>query len=147
MLGYTYEEAVDTFGPIDTAYPEDKKIVEENIRRRLTGEADHIEYDFRTVRKDGKVLNMKVLGSLTIYKGRTAVTGNIIDITREKTLESQLLQAQKMEAIGTLAGGIAHDFNNILTAVIGYGRLLQMKMDDTDPLKAYVAHILSSQRI
>ena len=144
MLGYTYEEAVDTFGPIDTAYPEDKKIVEENIRRRLTGEADHIEYDFRTVRKDGKVLNVKVLGSLTIYKGRTAVTGNIIDITREKTLESQLLQAQKMEAIGTLAGGIAHDFNNILTAVIGYGRLLQMKMDDTDPLKAYVAHILSS---
>jgi PAS domain S-box-containing protein len=146
MLGYTYEEAVDTFGPIDTAYPEDKKIVEENIRRRLTGEADHIEYDFRTVRKDGKVLNVKVLGSLTIYKGRTAVTGNIIDITREKTLESQLLQAQKMEAIGTLAGGIAHDFNNILTVLSGYGTLLQLKIDNDNPLRVYVDQILSASQ-
>lgn len=61
------------------------------------------------------------------------VSGKIIyyvsvtrDVTREAELEAQLLQAQKMEAIGTLAGGIAHDFNNILQALLGYVELAEM---------------------
>jgi two-component system, cell cycle sensor histidine kinase and response regulator CckA len=66
------------------------------------------------------------------------------DITDLKRLESQLRQAQKMEAVGTLAGGIAHDFNNILTTIIGYSSLLQMNMDRSNPLKLYVDPILSA---
>ena len=66
------------------------------------------------------------------------------DITEKKKLEDQLRHAQKMEAVGTLAGGVAHDFNNILTAIIGYGTLLQMKMAEEDPLKPYVDQILTS---
>ena len=59
-------------------------------------------------------------------------------------LQTQLRQSQKMEAIGTLAGGIAHDFNNILTALIGYGALLQMGLGKDNPLKMYADQILSS---
>ena len=66
------------------------------------------------------------------------------DITGRKKLEDQLRQAQKMEAIGQLAGGIAHDFNNILSAIIGYGYLLQMKMADSDPLRHNVEQILEA---
>ena len=66
------------------------------------------------------------------------------DITDRKQLEIQLLHAQKMEAVGELAGGVAHDFNNILTAIIGYGNLLKMKLDASDPLHLYVEHILTS---
>ena len=66
------------------------------------------------------------------------------DITDKKKLEDQLRHAQKMEAVGALAGGIAHDFNNILTAIIGYGTLLQMKMDGADPHRSYVDQILTS---
>ena len=65
------------------------------------------------------------------------------DITNQKSLEDQYRQAQKMEAIGQLAGGISHDFNNILTAIIGYGHMLKMKLQDDDQLRTYADHILS----
>jgi signal transduction histidine kinase len=62
----------------------------------------------------------------------------------EEELKEQLSNAQKMEAIGTLAGGIAHDFNNILTAIIGYGEMLRMDIDKDSPLKERVEQILNA---
>ncbi|MDA8098427.1 MAG: PAS domain S-box protein [Nitrospiraceae bacterium] len=73
--------------------------------------------------------------------GAIEVTNNITD---RKRLEDQLRHAQKMEAIGLLAGGIAHDFNNILTAIVGYGNLLKMKLSPGDPNASYVDQLLSS---
>ncbi len=81
-----------------------------------------------------------------VYRGRWAATSTIIDITRERTLESQLFQSQKIESIGMLAGGVAHDFNNILTTMTGYATLLAMKISKEDPLQRYVGHILSASR-
>jgi len=73
------------------------------------------------------------------------------DITERKqmeeeqaTLREQLYHAQKLESVGTLAGGIAHDFNNILTAIIGYGSLLQMELKEDAPSRDFVQKILNS---
>ncbi|MCU0237296.1 MAG: PAS domain S-box protein, partial [Acidobacteria bacterium] len=66
------------------------------------------------------------------------------DISERKKLEEQLLQAQKMEAIGILAGGVAHDFNNILSTIVGYGSLLQMKLPEQEPLTGYIERILAA---
>jgi two-component system cell cycle sensor histidine kinase/response regulator CckA len=66
------------------------------------------------------------------------------DVTEHRKVEEQLRHAQKMEAIGTLAGGVAHDFNNILSAIVGYASLLQMKMPPDSPLLSSVEHILNA---
>jgi len=68
------------------------------------------------------------------------------DISEEKKLYEQLLRAQKMEAIGTLAGGIAHDFNNILSAILGYSEILQDNIPDDEKLKKAVDIIGKSAR-
>ncbi len=68
------------------------------------------------------------------------------DFTEGKRLEEQLLQAQKMEAIGVLAGGVAHDFNNILSAIVGYSHLTLSKMPANDPLKGTLEAILQASK-
>jgi two-component system, cell cycle sensor histidine kinase and response regulator CckA len=144
IFGYSYDETVDRLDPVVLAHPEDREKVKENLRKRIEGETDFIEYAFKTLRKDGGVITVKVIGTSISYNGRPAATGSLMDITREETLESQLRQAQKMEALGTLAGGIAHDFNNILTVISGYGSLLTMTIDEANPLRMYVDPILAS---
>jgi PAS domain S-box-containing protein len=64
------------------------------------------------------------------------------DITDKKKLEEELLQAQKMEAIGTLAGGIAHDFNNILAAILGYAELAKMEMPEDSNAHADIEQVV-----
>ncbi|MFA6464230.1 MAG: MASE3 domain-containing protein [Desulfurivibrionaceae bacterium] len=68
------------------------------------------------------------------------------DITELKTLEQQLRQAQKMEAIGTLAGGIAHDFNNILTPVLGYSEIISESLPAGSSLADLAREILKAGR-
>lgn len=64
-----------------------------------------------------------------------------IDITEQIILEKQLLQSQKLEAIGRLAGGIAHDFNNLLSAITGYCELIRMQLHTEDPLYKKIEQI------
>ena len=68
------------------------------------------------------------------------------DITEQKKLEKQLLQSQKMEAVGTLAGGIAHDFNNILAAVIGYTDLAMLDLAPNSPAYAKMVEVSRAGR-
>jgi len=104
------------------------------------------DYELLMERKDGEILTL--LSTATPYRDKEGkiieYRGIMRDVTQQRKLEQQLFHAQKMEAVGQLSGGIAHDFNNILTAIIGYSTVLQMKMSKDDPLRHKVDQILAS---
>ncbi len=85
--------------------------------------------------------------SFPVYHQKGQLAGVIYiarDVTREKNMERQLIQARKMEALGTLAGGIAHDFNNILAAIMGFSELglVKLQQNETGGLEDDLAQIL-----
>lgn len=94
---------------------------------------------------EGQLLRIPVLLILATFYGVTAERVRA-DIGKRASLEEQLRQSQKLEAIGRLAGGIAHDFNNILTAIMGYSALLQAGLGERDPLRLEVEEIKKAVR-
>ena len=77
---------------------------------------------------------------------RRIIHGILRDVTEQRELQRQLLQAQKMESVGTLAGGIAHDFNNILTATLGYALLIRREIDDKEAVLSHLQILEASAR-
>jgi len=75
------------------------------------------------------------------HEDPVGVTGIARDITERKQLETQLRQAQKMDALGKLAGGVAHDFNNLLTGILGYAQLLAGRVGEDAEARANVTQI------
>ncbi len=110
---------------IDIIHPEDRKLVIARHLKRLRGKQFTGTYQFRIITKTGSVLWV-ILNEVKInWEQKPATLNYLTDITHIKYLEEQLLQSQKMEAIGTLSSGIAHDFNNILFPIIGYAEITQ----------------------
>jgi signal transduction histidine kinase len=142
MLGYT-EDELRTMEVTDI-HPKDAltgAVAEFEAQRR---KEKTLAADVPCLRKDGAIVHADINSVPITIDGAVCNAGFFRDITERKVLEAQLLQAQKMEAVGMLAGGIAHDFNNILTAIIGYGSLLQMKMNESDPLKHNADQIIAA---
>jgi signal transduction histidine kinase/ActR/RegA family two-component response regulator len=99
--------------------------------------------EYRTTWPDGTVRWISMLGRFS-YDAAGAPTrgaGIVSDVTERRSLEDQLRQSQKMEAVGQLAGGIAHDFNNLLTAILGFAGFIAESLEESDPRRGDVDEI------
>ena len=134
MFGYTEEEMIGEHAS-KLAGPEQHEEQRLNSESLLNGKAVIIPETVR-LRKDGRPID----ASASVFPLRNAngeITGIAAiarDITEQLKLQRQFQEAQRMEAIGTLAGGVAHDFNNILTVITGYSSLIQDQLPSDSPL-------------
>jgi PAS domain S-box-containing protein len=99
-------------------------------------------FEKRLIRRDGRTITVEV--TLTKPTGDRFGVAVIEDVTAARQLESDLRQAQKMEAIGQLAGGVAHDFNNLMTAVTGWAAILKREIPTGDERRARVEAIAAA---
>ena len=135
LLGYGAEELVGQH-ILDLVHPDDVgpalRVFAEGV---ATGQGGRL-LGLQVRHKDGTYRSLEAVGRYLLDD--PVVRGVVInarDVTERRSLERQLLQAQKMEAVGRLAGGIAHDFNNVLTAIFGYADLLTEEFPAGSPAR------------
>ncbi|VAW38333.1 diguanylate cyclase/phosphodiesterase (GGDEF & EAL domains) with PAS/PAC sensor(s) [hydrothermal vent metagenome] len=160
MTGYTPEEIISRNPRIFKSGKNDEQLYRRLWQTITSGEK--WEGMLINKKKDGSLYEEKIL--ITPVENENGEIAHFVaikqDISKEKKLEQQLIQSQKLEAIGTLAGGIAHDFNNILTAIFGFTQLAKVHIppeshvqDDLDQVlsgakraRELVKHILTFSR-
>ena len=142
IMGYAAAEALGPTWWTDHLHPEDRDPVLAAVPSILS--RDHVALEYRFRHKDGSYHWIHDEARLTRDTGGRPVEafGSWVNITERKALEMQLLQAQKMEAVGLLAGGVAHDFNNVLTAIAGYAELLREDLPGDDARRGDLEEIL-----
>ena len=149
LFGYTLENVPNGKKWFEKAYP-DKKYRSKAVSlwfhlQKNTKQGKSFQQELNVICKDGskktilfRMVNIEAGQALVLYE----------DITKTKRLEEQFQQAQKMEAIGTLAGGIAHDFNNLLMGIQGRASLMMIDTDSAHPyfkdLKGIEEHVKSA---
>ncbi len=147
LTGYNSSEAIGTdMSFIVKSGKQDKMFYKDMWDTILSGRVWH-----------GQLINRRRDG--TLYSEEMTITpvsddeGEIThfvaikeDITKRKSLEEELAQAQKLDAIGKLAGGVAHDYNNILGVVLGYGELIRNKLHRDDSIRRHLDGIIAAAR-
>ena len=136
LFGYSTDELLGQ--PVDVLVPERYRSGHPRLRRAFQAAPQSRRMgagrDLFGLRKDGTELPIDIgLNPVATPDGVIILT-TIVDISARRTLEAQLRQAQKLEAIGTLAGGIVHDFNNLLRSIIGYSELVTAVVTDPQAL-------------
>jgi two-component system cell cycle sensor histidine kinase/response regulator CckA len=131
-----------TEGFFQLIHPDDRRAVETSVARATASDRDHV-VEFRAIWPDASAhwIHGRAQALYDADGRPLRLLGIAMDIDERKSLEDQLRQAQKLEAIGQLAGGVAHDFNNQLTVILGFTDLLMTNLSPDDPGQADLLEI------
>ena len=146
--GYTAEQFLG-MTILDIRPAEDVERVKLQVLARRRGfEMQSRGWGYRHRRADGAMIDVEIISHAFDFEGRSARVVVVNDVTdqqrlrrREREVEAQLLQAQKMEAVGRLAGGVAHDFNNLLSVVLNAATALEAELPAQSDLREDVGDI------
>ena len=141
IYGYASEEIIGR--SLEELIPPERLDEFPQTLNMVKGGQSLANYESVRLRKDGKKISVSLTDSPILGDGGriTGLSSIARDITERKRLEEELLQAQKMDAVGRLAGGIAHDFNNILTAILGYSDLIIGQTDERQWMYKHLTEI------
>jgi PAS domain S-box-containing protein len=138
---------------VELVVEEERERARTHIQRLLDEGRPVPHAPYRLRRDDGRVIDVELSASLVDYAGERAVQIVCRDVTErlrtEATLRDttrQLLESQKLEAVGRLAGGIAHDFNNIVTVITTYTQLVASRLATTDPRQGDLREVQQAAR-
>lgn len=143
VFGYSPDQLLEI--PFDELiHPEDRYLVLQRQAKRPDEKGGQLTDSFRIRNSKREELWVQVNAAAITWEGQPAELNILRDITPQKRMEAQLIQAQKMEAIGTLAGGIAHDFNNILSAILGYAELTALDLSDGTKTRENLEQVINA---
>lgn len=141
VTGYSSEEVVGRTSPdIGLITRETRNDLISRLRRERKISA--LELTIRS--KGGDELSVRYWANTIVVNGTERLLSIMVDTTRQRQLEQQYLQAQKMESIGRLAGGVAHDFNNMLTIIIGNAQMGLLESGKDSSVTSYFEMILDA---
>ena len=145
ILGYAEAELLGEPGLKPLLHPEDRAAVADATARSVSSPGIPVRGEARLRHKNGAYRILEVVRNVLLHvPAVNAVVVNLRDVTESRALQEQLVQAQRMEAIGQLAGGIAHDFNNMLSAILGFAGLIARELQTGDPLGADIKEVITA---
>jgi signal transduction histidine kinase len=128
----------------EITHPEDLEISNAQVESLISGRIQRVTLEKRYLHRTGRTLRARI--GIFLQRDPSAnpefFIVHVQDLTRAKEMEAQLLQARKLQAVGTLAGGIAHDFNNILYPILGYAEMTLEDVPEDGPLANNLREIL-----
>ena len=140
LTGYSAAELTE-IPFIDLVHTADKPAVLQRYARLREKGRSAEAYPFRILDKKENDIWVRFTTAPIIWEKKPGILCFLTDITEEKKLEAQFMQAQKMEAVGRLAGGVAHDFNNMLTVIMGHMEMALVQVAPSDPLHAQLQEV------
>lgn len=144
MFGYAHSWEI-VGQPVDLLVArEERQIPQPEQPANHPGKPAPYSYEAKCYKKDGSSFEVQVWQTEIEYQGAPAILDFVLDISEAKALRGQLLQAQKMEAMGTLAGGIAHDFNNILFPILVNTEMTLETLAPESPLKRRMERVFQA---
>ncbi len=94
IFGYEVDELIHRKGPADLVFPEDRPLVEEHLKKRITGQGQAVNFEFQGIRRDRSVIHVEVHVSRTDYEGRPAIIGTLVDVTQRVKTELELRDSE-----------------------------------------------------
>jgi len=142
-FGYSAEELAAGLSALDMIVREERPRATEGIQHALTREGPTDGTEYTALRRDGTQFPVVIYSRRRLRNGKPiGLSGIMIDLTDRKReeaerqrLETQLVQASKMESVGRLAGGVAHDFNNMLNVILGHAELVLHDLPEDSPIR------------